>query len=101
MLYQTGPMEIFTLLFICLACAGYTGNVASSKGHDAGPWTVGGLLLGPLALLAALGLPDLKSQKYLRLLVEQHGGEVEQQPPTCPDGEVDVDVQRRRILDSW
>ena len=31
---------------------------------------LGGLLLGPLALLASVSLPDLKLRRYLRLLAE-------------------------------
>ena len=61
-------MEIPLLLLLGVACAAYSGQVASSKGHESGPWALGGLLLGPLALLAAVGLPDLKLRKYLRLL---------------------------------
>ena len=97
-LYKTGPMEVLALLFIGLACAGYTGSVASSKGHDVGSWALGGFLLGPFALLASLGLADLKSRRYLRLLAEHHGVEVEPRHPKPLEGEVDADEQRRRIL---
>ena len=90
-------MEALILLFIGLVCAGYACFVASSKGHDAGNWALGGLLLGPFALLASLGLPDLKTRRYLRLLAEHHGVEVEPLQ-VSPEGEVDVDEQRRRIL---
>jgi hypothetical protein len=58
-LYKTEPMEVLALLFIGLACAGYTGSVASSKGHDVGPWALGGFLLGPFALLALITLLPL------------------------------------------
>ena len=72
-------MGIFSLLLLLgLVCAAYTGAVANSKGHAEGPWFLGGLLLGPLALLAAVGLPDLKLRKYLRLLAE-HQGAVEKE----------------------
>ncbi len=91
-------MEVLALLLIGLACASYTGSVASAKGHDVGPWALGGFLLGPFALLASLGLPDLKSRRYLRLLAEHHGVEVEPHRPSPVEGEADADEQRRRIL---
>lgn len=74
---------LFPLLFGALACSFFTFAVAESKGHDGTPWIVGGLFFGPLALLAAVGLPDLKSRKYLRLLAE-HQGAVEPEPPQPP-----------------
>jgi hypothetical protein len=80
------------------ACAAYTSSVAESKGHNSGSWFIGGLFFGPLALIASSGLPDLKARKYLRLLAEHHGVEVNPRPPTPPEGEEDADAQRRRIL---
>jgi len=71
---------LLPLIIGALACATFTLAVAESKGHDGTPWSVGGLFFGPLALLAAVGLPDLKSRKYLRLLAE-HQGAVEPEPP--------------------
>lgn len=72
-------MGIFSLLLLLgLVCAAYTGAVAKSNGQAEGHWFLGGLLLGPLALLAAVGLPDLKLRKYLRLLAE-HQGAVEKE----------------------
>ena len=97
-LYKIGQMEVLALLLLGLACAGYTGSVASSKGHDVGPWALGGFLLGPFALLACLGLPDLKSRRYLRLLAEHHGVEIESRHASPLEGQVDADEQRRRIL---
>lgn len=91
-------MEILLLLLLGMACAAYSGQVASSKGHEAGPWTLGGFLLGPLALLAAVGLPDLKLRKYLRLLAEHQGALTPEPPSTPPEGGEDADAQRRRIL---
>jgi hypothetical protein len=91
-------VEILLLLLLGVACAAYSGQVASSKGHDAGPWALGGFLLGPLALLAAVGLPDLKLRKYLRLLAEHQGALAPEAPAALPDGREDADAQRRRIL---
>lgn len=77
-----GPL-LFPLIVGALACAFFTFALADSKGHDGTPWSVGGLLFGPLALLAAVGLPDLKSRKYLRLLAE-HQGAIEPENPLPP-----------------
>ncbi len=95
-------MEIFLLLpLLWVACAAYSGQVASSKGHDPVPWALGGFLLGPLALLAAVGLPDLKLRKYLRLLAEHQGALAPEAPPTGMPPRLrgeDADAQRRRIF---
>ena len=71
------------LLFGAFACAAFTGAVAKIKGHDGLSWTFGGFFLGPLALLAAVGLPELKFRKYLRLLPE-HQAAMEPEPPPPP-----------------
>ena len=41
-----------------IICSFLTSQVADSKGWSGGGWFFAGLLLGPLALLAAVGLPD-------------------------------------------
>ena len=75
---------LFPLLFGAFACAFFTSAVAGIKGHDDGPWMIGGFFFGPLALLAAVGLPDLKTRKYLRLLAEHQGAiEPELPPPSA------------------
>ena len=61
-------MPTLLLLFVGVACAAYSGVVAGSKGHNEIWWALGGLLLGPLALLAVVGLPDLKTRQWLRRL---------------------------------
>lgn len=52
-------VEIVLLLVVAFLCACCTRVVAESKGHDKGAWFFWGFFLGPLALLAAVGLPDL------------------------------------------
>tara|TARA_Y100001968_G_C19395152_1_gene737846 strand:+ start:752 stop:1327 length:576 start_codon:yes stop_codon:yes gene_type:complete len=47
-----------------------TGVVASDKGHGFGSWTIAGLLLGPLGLIAAAGLSDQKLREYIRRKIE-------------------------------
>jgi hypothetical protein len=96
---QSGPMELFFLFLLSVLCAGFTGVVAESKGHNQASWLLGGLFFGPLALLASLGLADLKTRKYLRLLAEHQGAVVPKASSVPPDqGEEDANAQRRRIL---
>lgn len=79
------------LVFLVLALirAGYSSEVAGSKGHEKLPWFFGGILFGPLALLASLGLPDLKTRKYLRLLAEHQGALSPQVPSSLTGGDED------------
>ncbi len=59
-------MEILLLLLVvALPCACYTSTVAEAKGYQSANWFLGGLLLGPLALLASIGLPDLKLRRAI------------------------------------
>ena len=55
------------ILIFALVCGGLTQQVANSKGWDDG-WFFGGLLFGPIALLAACGLPDKKLRSYVKAL---------------------------------
>ncbi len=61
------------LIFAWIPIALYTGTVANVKGYKASSWTVGAFLFGPVALLAVVGLPDLKQRKYLHYLAESKG----------------------------
>lgn len=93
-------MEIFLpLLILGLVCGTYSSLVAGAKGYETPIWFFSGLLFGPLALLASIGMPDLKLRKYLRLLAE-HQGAVDKEELSSPSqrGEEDANAQRRRIL---
>lgn len=96
-------MESLTVYWLLAAlaavvCGLFTGTVAYEKGYESSGWFLGGALFGPFALLAAVGLPDLKLRKYLRLLAEHHGAVDSGPPPPPEDPEADADAQRRRIL---
>ena len=81
-------VEILLLILLAVVCASFSSNVAHSKGHVAAPWFLCGLLFGPLALIAAVGLPDLKLRRYLRLLAEHQGAVGKENPDDAPsDGE--------------
>lgn len=43
-----------------LVCAFFAGHIATEKGRWGFLWFLWGLVLGPLALIAAVGLPDKK-----------------------------------------
>lgn len=64
-------------------CAYLNQQVAEAKGCNPIDWAVKSFSFGPLALLAAVGLPNLKSRKYLRLLAE-HQGAIEPELPSGP-----------------
>jgi len=49
-----------------IVCGAYSAIVAGSKGHQSITWFIGGLLLGPIALIASTGLPDLELRRLLR-----------------------------------
>jgi len=49
-----------------IVCGAYSAIVAGSKGHQSRTWFIGGLLLGPIALIASTGLPDLELRRLLR-----------------------------------
>ena len=57
---------IFWILCGLFACV-----VAGNKGHNGCMWALGGFLLGPLALLATLGLGDRKAQSKQDELLEE------------------------------
>jgi len=59
------------ILVFALVCAGLTAEIANSKGWDGTAWFFAGLLLGPLGLLAAVGLPDKQLRNYVRALAEK------------------------------
>ena len=81
----TGMVEFFAVasgmlalwwLAAWVACALFSGHLAEQKGRCTACWLLWGLLFGPLALLAAAGLPD-RSRK----LGEPHP----QTHVTCPE----------------
>ena len=60
-------------LGLWLPCAVFSGVVAEDKGHNGIAWFWGGLLFGPVGLLAIAALSDRTQRRYLRLLVESQG----------------------------
>lgn len=79
-------MEILLIVVLAVLFACYTSAVAESKGHDTSAWFCGGLFFGPLALLASIGLPDLKLRRAINDLLP---------PPTLGQGPRELDPPER------
>ena len=61
----------FLIVLILGVFSGFLAStVASDKGHDGTAWFLVGLLLGPLGLIAAAGLPDRLLRNQLREVLE-------------------------------
>ena len=59
------------LIFFWILCGLFASSIAGGKGHNGCMWFIGGILFGPLALLAAVGLNDIKSQRTQDELLEE------------------------------
>ena len=66
-------MVFLALLLFWLSCAFYAAAAAGDKGHNNIEWFIGGLVFGPVALIAAAGLGDQKQRRYIRLWAESQG----------------------------
>ena len=79
---------LIALLFLWIPCAIFCGTISEDKGHNGIAWFWGGLLFGPIALLAVAALGDRKLRRYIRLMAENQGvpkevfGPVTQTPET-------------------
>ena len=70
-----GLFVSFLVLLIGLwaPCSVFCGTIAEDKGHNGIAWFWGGLAFGPVGLLAVAALSDRKQRRYLRLLAESQG----------------------------
>jgi hypothetical protein len=59
------------LIFFWILCGLFASSIAGGKGHNGCMWFLGGILFGPLALLAAVGLNNIKSQRTQEDLLEE------------------------------
>ena len=64
---------LIALLFLWIPCAIFCGTIAEDKGHGGIAWFLGGLLFGPIGLLAVAALSDRKLRRYIRLMAENQG----------------------------
>jgi len=72
--------QMMVLFLVNLICAGLAFAVAESKGHRTWIWLLVAFLLGPLGLLAAVGLSDRKTHRLLASIArasDQIEGELE------------------------
>ena len=74
----------YLLLFVLhVLCCIWAGEAAKLKGlQDDGWWTFSGLFFGPFALLALCAMPDLKSQRFLKLMAQAQGIDVGDPQPS-------------------
>ena len=77
-----GFLSFLAWLVLQLLCMCWAGEAAKQKGFKPFGWVLGGLIFGPFALLALCAMPDLKSQKFLKLMAEAQGIDVGALPPT-------------------
>ena len=52
------------IVVIWILCGVFAGTIAGGKGHGGCSWFLGGILFGPLALIATLGLRDRGIQGF-------------------------------------
>ena len=52
-------------LLVWIPCGAFASKVALGKGYNRKNWFLAGLFFGPIGLLAAAGLSDMRSQTYL------------------------------------
>ena len=69
-----GPAATLFFLLITGVIIGFlSSSVAKDKGHDGTSWFWLGFLLGPLGLLAVVGLSDRKLRNYIKQIGESQG----------------------------
>lgn len=70
-------MTLLIWIGICVVCAVLSETIARHKGYLGLPWVLGGLIVGPLALLGVALLPNRRMELLLReqLRLAQGGGD--------------------------
>ena len=58
------------IVVIWILCGVFAGTIAGGKGHGGCSWFLGGILFGPLALIATLGLRDRKRDWDAKRLID-------------------------------
>ena len=84
-------MRSTVFLFVFLAwlalhvlCGIWAEEAAKAKGLGEAGWIVMGFLFGPFTLLALCAMPDIKSQRILRLMAESQGVDLSKSEPPRP-----------------
>ena len=63
---------LFFAVFIAHYAAIAAGGIAGSKGSSTIGWCLAGLVFGPFALIAAIGIPgEIRAKKYEMLIQQQ------------------------------
>ena len=69
-------MVLFFLFLSWIATALLTAIVAADKNHSGAAWGFAGLLFGPIALIATVGLADRRQHQLLRRIADALSGEM-------------------------
>ena len=64
-----------------IICGLWADEAARAKGLGRNGWTLMGFLFGPFTLLALCAMPDLKTQRILRLMAESQGVDLSSPEP--------------------
>ena len=95
-----GSRAVLAVLLVWAACCGYTAALAGAKDMNVPLWALGGFLFGPIALIAAAGMPDRRQRMFTRFMAEAQGWTetTNASPANAPVAAEDIEAQRRRIL---
>lgn len=95
---------IVFLIISWIACGLVAMSVANAKHCDGLLWLLGGIFMGPIAVIAAAGLPDRKLRRTMRLIAEAQGVDLDERKPNAPPAnsallsDEEIEEQRRRVL---
>ena len=82
-------MALFgAFVLIWLPCGFFAAATAEDKGHGGLAWFFGGLVFGPIALIACAGLGDRKLRRYQRFQAEAQG--FKEEITTAKEGPTDL-----------
>jgi len=97
-------MTLFFLFLFWVVCGLAAMSVAKAKDCDGLLWLLGGILMGPVGVIAAAGLPDRRLRRTMRLIAEAQGVDLGEQKPIAPPAnnallsDEEIEEQRRRVL---
>ncbi len=93
---------IVFLIISWIVCGLVAMSVANAKDCYGLLWLLAGIFIGPIAVIAAAGLPDRKLRRTMRLIAEAQGVDVSGRDPNdlpaTSLSEEEIEEQRRRVL---
>ena len=82
-------LSVISFALLWIPCAFFSAVIADDKGHGGVAWFCGGLVMGPLGLVAVAALSDRKLRRYIRLMAENQGVDLSEAKPA---GDVAKDI---------